>query len=54
MKTEKNEISKNWNYVYVIVSFFVAFMYLCKPIASAQNPPVIKKKKEMGSPKSTV
>ncbi len=31
--------------IYIIVSFFVACMYLCKPIASAQNPPIIRRKK---------
>ncbi len=53
MNLEKNkmEFGKNLNgfhralHIYIIVSFFVAFMYLCKPIASAQNPPVIKKER---------
>ncbi len=58
MNLEKNkmEFGKNLNgfhralhiYIYIYIYnciFFVAFMYLCKPIASAQNPPVIKKER---------
>ncbi len=52
MKTEKKRnLEKLMLYIYIIVSFFVAFMYLCKPIASAHNPPRYKKKERNGLPK---
>ncbi len=42
MKTEKKRNLEKLKRLLCIL----AFMYLCKPIASAQNPPVIKKRKK--------
>ncbi len=50
IETEKNVFRKKHIYIYTYIYNCppppIAFMYLCKPIASAQNPPVIKKKKK--------